>query len=102
MQKWNVLPWLTLLGRNSLYIYVMHVIVFASVRILLSKVFGIQNVAAIIVSGIASGLLIPMFLYNLAVKWNMRFLFSLEKNDGDAQKISLTNNLVSPTSKIKI
>lgn len=103
LQRKNVVFWLTSLGKNSLYIYVMHVIVFASVRILLSKVFGVQNVAVILTSGILCGLLIPFFLYRLAVKLNLRFLFTLEKSeDANNEKIIRVNNSVSPTSKVKM
>ena len=68
LQKKNSLKWLTVLGRNSLYIYVAHVIVFAFVRIILNKLLGIQNVAIILLSGIVSGLLVPVLLYRLAVQ----------------------------------
>jgi len=79
LQKMNILNWLNILGRYSLYIYVSHVIAFAGVRIILSKLLGIQNVALILISGIVSALVIPLILYKLAVKWNIRWVFTLEK-----------------------
>ncbi len=79
LQKKNSLKWINILGRNSLYIYVSHVIVFAFVRIVLSQFLGIQNVAIIILSGMASGLLVPILLYRLAEIWNLRWIFTLEK-----------------------
>jgi fucose 4-O-acetylase-like acetyltransferase len=79
LQKKGSLNWLTVLGRNSLYIYVSHVIVFAFVRIVLSQFFGIRDVAIIILSGMVSGLLVPVLLYRLAVYWNLRWIFTLEK-----------------------
>ena len=81
LQKRNSIKWLTVLGRNSLYIYVAHVIVFACVRIILNKLFGIQDVAIIMLSGMVSGLLVPVLLYRLAVRWNIRWIFTLEKKN---------------------
>ncbi len=81
LQSKNILKFLVVLGKNSLYIYVVHVIVFSSVRIILSKFLDIQNVSVIIISGMVSGLLIPILLYRLAVKFNLRFIFTLEKNN---------------------
>jgi fucose 4-O-acetylase-like acetyltransferase len=81
LQKKGVMKWLTYVGRHSLYIYVGQVMAFASLRILLSKVLGIENVAVIIISGIIVGVCIPLLLYRLAVKFNMRWIFTLEKED---------------------
>lgn len=80
LQKSNSFRWITVLGRHSLYIYVAHVIVFAGTRIVLHKLFGIQNVAIIMVTGIVCGLLVPVLLYRLAVRLNIRWIFTLDKN----------------------
>jgi fucose 4-O-acetylase-like acetyltransferase len=101
MQKKNTLKWLTVLGKHSLYIYVAHVIVFAFVRIVLSKFLGIQNVAVIILSGIASGLCVPILLYRLAVRLNMRWIFTLEKDTESEAKAPVGKVAVSPAHGIK-
>jgi len=103
LQKKNILKWLTVLGRNSLYIYVSHVIVFAFARIVLSKFLGIHNVAIIILSGMLSGLLVPLFLYRLAVKLNMRWLFTLEKEPESKKKAPADkgSGSVTPAYEIK-
>lgn len=85
LQKKDVLKWLIVLGRHSLYIYVAHVIVFASVRILLNKIFHVENVPVLLLSGILAGLLVPLYLYKLAVKLNMRWIFTLEKDEQQAK-----------------
>jgi fucose 4-O-acetylase-like acetyltransferase len=102
LQKKNTLKFLLILGKNSLYIYVVHVIVFACVRIILSKFFGIQNVAIIIISGMFSGLLIPILLYKLAVKFNLRFIFTLEKSNQIENGTSIGNGTSLPTHLKKI
>jgi len=80
LQKYKVMTWLQVLGRHSLYIYVTHVIVFASLRVFMTKVLGIYNVPVLLLAGIIAGLIIPLLLYQLSVKLNVRWLFSLEKN----------------------
>jgi fucose 4-O-acetylase-like acetyltransferase len=101
LQKKNRLKWLTILGRHSLYIYVSHVIVFSFVRIILMKFFEIQNVAIILLSGIFSGLLIPILLYKVAEKFNMRFIFTLEKEPENNINKESVNNTILPTQRIK-
>lgn len=101
LQRKNSLKWLTILGKNSLYIYVAHVIVFAFVRIILDKFLGIQNVAVILVTGIASGLIVPVLLYRLAVHWNMRWIFTLEKKPEPKVSMTVDSSTASPAPGIK-
>lgn len=94
MQKKNVLSWLTILGRHSLYIYVAHVIAFSCVRIILNKGLGIDNVAVILISGIVSAQVIPLMLYKLAERLHMRWIFTLEEQPQPNTKLSKDNMLV--------
>ena len=79
LQRYHYPVWLKILGRNSLYIYVAHVIVFASVRIFLMKVIGITNVPILFITGIISGLIVPIWLRRLSMTLNMKWIFSLEE-----------------------
>jgi fucose 4-O-acetylase-like acetyltransferase len=78
LEKYNTARWLRYLGRHSLYIYVMHVIVFAAVRILLMYVFKIYEVHFLMLACITGGVLIPVLVYNIAKKLGWYYLFSLE------------------------
>ncbi len=80
LQKYATAKWLRVLGKHSLYIYVSHVIVVASLRVLLTRGFNIYFVPALLVSGIIFGLVIPILLYKIAVKINMPWIFTLENN----------------------
>jgi fucose 4-O-acetylase-like acetyltransferase len=80
LQQKNALEWLRKIGFYSLYIYVCHVMVTAPTRILLSRVLQINNVPVILISCICMGILIPIFVYRMAMKLNMPWLFTLEKN----------------------
>lgn len=79
MDKRRIMPWLTVLGKYSLYIYVAHVIVFAAVRTFITKVFGISDALVIISTGMLFGIVVPVYMYRLADRFNMRWIFTLEK-----------------------
>jgi fucose 4-O-acetylase-like acetyltransferase len=79
LQKLKLAGWLQELGKHSLYIYVAHVMVLASVRVLMTKFMGIHNVPVLLVTGIIMGLVVPVILYKISVKMNMRWIFSLER-----------------------
>ncbi|MBC8034030.1 MAG: acyltransferase [Chitinophagaceae bacterium] len=77
MQRWNILSFLRILGYHSLYIYVMHVMVAAFFRLLLTKVLGVTHPVILLLSCIAAGVVIPVVVYNLLIKDNWGwFLFS--------------------------
>ncbi|MEP6710997.1 MAG: acyltransferase [Ferruginibacter sp.] len=90
LQKKDRLKWLTYVGRHSLYIYVAQVIAFAGLRIFLTNVLHIQNIFIILITGIIAGVCIPLLLYRLAVKLNMRWIFTLEKEDSTEVKKPVT------------
>lgn len=92
-QRYHKPAWLRVLGKHSLYIYVAHVIAFASLRVLMVNVFHIDNVIILLITGIVSGLLIPIWLYKISIRFNMQWLFSLDDNhlpkDGKWIKLTL-------------
>jgi fucose 4-O-acetylase-like acetyltransferase len=90
LQKKNVFKWLTYVGRHSLYIYVGQVIAFAGLRIFLTKVLHVENIFVILITGIIAGVCAPLLLYRLAVKLNMRWIFTLEKEDSTQIKKPVT------------
>lgn len=87
LDKTGKIKWLRIVGEHSLYIYVVHVIVMAAVRIFMMHVLGITNLPLLLITGILVGLLIPILLYKLAIKANMPWLFTLEnKNTRNLKK----------------
>lgn len=56
------LPWLALLGRYSLAVYLMHVVAGSGVRIVLDRGLGLQSVALHLVVGCVVGVLLPLWL----------------------------------------
>jgi fucose 4-O-acetylase-like acetyltransferase len=79
LQKWNILHFLRVLGFHSIYIYVMHVIVSAFTRVVLTKVLHIGNPTVLLFAGIAAGVIIPVLLYNLIIRKWLWFLFTYHK-----------------------
>ena len=84
MDKKKIMPWLTVLGKYSLYIYVAHVIVFAAVRTIMTHFLHINDAVIIIFTGMLFGITVPVFLYRLAERFNMRWIFTLEKQKTNA------------------
>jgi len=80
LQEWKILNFLRVIGYHSLYIYVMHVIVTASVRLGLIIFFGITNPFVLLFTSIAFGLVVPVMAYNLLMrKGPLRYLFAFRK-----------------------
>jgi len=81
IEQWNILKFLRVLGFHSLYIYVMHVMVAAMSRAVLTRFFGIHNPEVLLCFGIFFGVTIPVMIYNLFIHDNIFwFLFSFRKN----------------------
>ncbi|MBX2939423.1 MAG: acyltransferase [Ferruginibacter sp.] len=81
LQRYHTMQWLHQLGRHSLYIYVAHVMVLAATRIIMVRFFGIEHVPTLLLAGISMGLIVPVLLYKLSVRYKFTWLFSLEKKE---------------------
>ena len=80
MQVLNLFPFLRVLGYHSLYIYIMHVLVIAFVRVILTKLLGLHNPYILLPCCMFFGVTIPVIVYNLLIKDNIGwFLFSYKK-----------------------
>jgi fucose 4-O-acetylase-like acetyltransferase len=80
LQYWNILRFLRVIGYHSLYIYMMHVLVIAFVRIVLTNFLGVHQPLILLFCGIISGIILPIIFYNFMIRENIGwFLFSLHK-----------------------
>lgn len=79
LQRLKGPKWLRVLGKHSLYIYVAHVICFATARAILINFFHITNVPFLLFIGIVSGLSIPVILYRFSVRLNLDWIFALRE-----------------------
>ena len=80
LQWMNVLSFLRVLGYHSLYIYVLHVMIIAFVRVVLVNVFNITEPVTILIVSIFFGVTVPVVFYNVLVKNGpLWFLFFFKK-----------------------
>jgi fucose 4-O-acetylase-like acetyltransferase len=79
----NIAKWLRVIGYHSLYIYLIHLIVIAAVRVVLVKILGIQNIPLIIVTAMTLGIVLPVITYNLGIRLGAWWLFSLKKPEDE-------------------
>jgi fucose 4-O-acetylase-like acetyltransferase len=80
LQQWNILSWLRILGYHSIYIYVMHVIIAAFTRTVITHVLGVHNVFFILALCITTACFLPIIIYNLFIHNNFAwFLFTYRK-----------------------
>ncbi|WP_154766891.1 acyltransferase family protein [Nakamurella alba] len=66
---------LQLIGRHTLEIYVMHIVLYAGTRVVLLKA-GIENFTVHMVVGMLAGVGIPILAAVLAPRWHLGWLFS--------------------------
>lgn len=65
------------LGQLSLPIYLMHVLAGSGIRIVLQKFFDLQNPWLHGIVGIAFGLVVPVLIYRLSVRYRWKALWAL-------------------------
>lgn len=68
--------WLDVLGKNSMPIYLMHIIFASGTRVVLSKLFHVEGLWIQITAGILMGLLAPLVLAGAFRRFGMNFLMS--------------------------
>lgn len=93
LQKIGAAKWLQYLGRNSLQIYVAHVICFAAIRIMMNKLFHIENVPFLLISGIFAGLVFPLIINAIAQRFNLWWIFSLTDRNIHTSKNNSENKV---------
>ena len=97
LQKKNAATILRRVGVYSLYIYVCHVMVTSSTRIIASKFLHLNSVPLLLAICFVMGIGIPILVYNLSRKLNMTWLFSLESEKPLAKEkpVVVENKIVS-------
>ena len=91
LKKYNKLKFLRVVGYNSVHIYCLHIIVMSVFRMIYIKILGIENVPILALLILTAGVLIPMIIYNIALRFNLWWLFSLKKPEDEMLAISNTN-----------
>lgn len=79
LKKYAAMPFLRVVGYNSVHIYCMQIIAMSVTRLVLMKVFGLTFVPALVILVLLGGLIIPMITYNICVRLGLWWLFTLKK-----------------------
>ena len=85
LQKTGLFKWLRVIGYHSLYIYLVHLILIAAVRVAMVHFLKITNIPLILFTAILVGVVIPIIMYNLAVRMGLWWIFSLKKPTEEMQ-----------------
>jgi uncharacterized membrane protein YcfT len=79
LQKLDIMRWLRVIGYHSLFIYVMHLMVTSLTRTILVRFGGIANFPLLLTAGIIAGIVVPIVVYNIAIRLGGWWLFSLKR-----------------------
>ena len=77
--KLQVAKFLKTIGRHSLYIYIMHVILLGLTRVLLFNLLGITDTILLVPVSMVVGIVGPIFFYQLCISNRLWILFTLKK-----------------------
>ncbi|MEI2511971.1 acyltransferase [Acinetobacter soli] len=71
--------WIKRIGELSMIIYLLHIICGSGIRVILSKILGIQNWHLHVIAGTILGIIIPIIVYSISKKIRTNFLFEPPK-----------------------
>jgi fucose 4-O-acetylase-like acetyltransferase len=86
LEKTKGLQWIKILGANSLYIYLMHVMIMAANRIFMLKILHIGSIPLVLFANMIIGLFIPILIYGILMRTGFWWLFSPNR---PAEKITV-------------
>ncbi len=74
----GILSGLAYIGKYSLYIYILHLIIISAIRIVSGLIFDELNIYVLILTSLVLGVSLPVVFYNLTRHLGSHYLFSLE------------------------
>ena len=87
LKKHEALKFIRVIGYNSVHIYCLQIIVMSISRLVFIKIFGISNVPLLAFSILFMGLFVPMVVYNVCLRMNLWWLFTLKKPEAEISAI---------------
>ena len=102
LQKVNKLRFLRVIGYHSLYIYVTNLMVTAATRVIMIRVFHVNDVGLLLLTGTVAGIVIPIGLYNVTVRMGAWWLYTLKKPGTEENSKSISANPVEVMADKKI
>jgi peptidoglycan/LPS O-acetylase OafA/YrhL len=95
LAKIKIMDFLQYLGFLSMPIYLAHLLSVVGVRIILQKVFYVNDLILHIIAGTSVGLIFPIILYQITKKLRFPYLFSLSKRSSLSSAISGSEAAIS-------
>lgn len=80
LDEYQFLKPLKYIGSHSLYIYIMHLIFTASIRVFIIKLFPSMPPLLMLFVVMAGGILLPILCYRMIIKYNLMFLLEVPKS----------------------
>jgi uncharacterized membrane protein YcfT len=99
LEKLRVFSFLRILGYHSLHIYVVHVIISASVRLSLIILFGITNGVVLLICSVLLGIVIPIMFYNLLVKDGPAWFLFTYKRHQEKRNTDVAKKPIAPAAQ---
>jgi fucose 4-O-acetylase-like acetyltransferase len=81
LKKHQSAQWLRVIGYNSVHIYCLQIIAMSLLRMVLTKVFHIYHPLILMPVILIFGLIAPMVFYNICLRLNLWWLFTLKRPD---------------------
>ena len=89
LKKYNKLKFIRVVGYNSVHIYCLQIIVMSVSRLVFIKFLGITNVPLLALLILSMGVLVPMIIYNVSLRLNMWWMFTLKKPTEELDHINM-------------
>jgi fucose 4-O-acetylase-like acetyltransferase len=81
------LKFLRVIGYNSVHIYCMQIIIMSAARVVCSKFFHLNNPILLTLFMLTAGIMIPIFIYNICLRMQMWWWFTLKKPKAELEFI---------------
>ncbi len=88
LKKRNSMKFLRVVGYNSVHIYCMQIIVMSASRQIFMKLMHISNPTILSIMVLGTGIIIPILIYQLGLRMNLWWLFTLKRPDEEIKLIS--------------
>jgi len=88
LKRYQAAPFLRVVGYNSVHIYCMQIIAMSVTRLFLTKILHVENIPIIFGISLLCGVMIPMIFYNICLRLNMWWLFTLKKPEEEINYLS--------------
>ncbi len=91
LHRYKVFTWIRIVGYHSLFIYCVQIIVMTIARIFFQNFLHINNIPALIMLVWTSGIVLPIFLYNFCLRYNLWWLYTFKKPEKQVDYLRSTN-----------